>query len=285
MKKIQQIIPSQKVNMGGHILEQPLPIKQLDYLDPFLLIHHWESTLPGGQSQNDVGVGPHPHRGFSPVTFVFKGDVEHRDSLGKQATVSAGGTQWMFAGQGITHSERQSKTMAENGGEVEFIQFWVNAPADKKMEAPFYLPISQNETPKYSTTGVSIGVVAGELFGIKGIAPTFSPQNLYRGEMEKDASFSFPIPAHYNTLIYLLDGELTINKQLVKQKDMVVFQNEGTEIDLLANKNTRFILLSGAPLNEPMVSQGPFVMNTESEILTAYGDARMGKMGVLIEEF
>lgn len=286
MKTIKNIITAQKVNMGGHYLDQPLPSKELDYIDPFLLIHHWESTLPGGQKQSDVGVGPHPHRGFSPVTFVFKGDVEHRDSLGKQAVVTAGGTQWMFAGRGITHSERQGKELAEKGGEVEFIQFWVNAPSQNKMDAPYYQPISDEETPKIKETGVEIGVVAGEFKGIKGAAPTLSNQILLRGEIKKNHSFTFSIPKEYNALLYLLDGDAVINDhQSAHRKDMVVFNNDADEFELKANEDTRFILLSGEPLNEAVTSHGPFVMNTETQIMQAFKDAQMGKMGILIEEF
>jgi redox-sensitive bicupin YhaK (pirin superfamily) len=286
MKTIKTIIPAQKVNMGGHYLDQPLPSRELDYIDPFLLIHHWDSTLKGGQKQSEVGVGPHPHRGFSPVTFVFKGNVEHRDSLGKSAIVSEGGTQWMFAGRGITHSERQGKDLAENGGEVEFIQFWVNAPAKNKMDTPYYQPINNEDTPKIIEDGVEIGVVAGEFNGIKGAAPTLSAQILLRGMLDKNAAYTFPIPREYNALLYLLDGELEINKTtVVKRRDMVVFNNDSDEFEMKANEDTRFILLSGEPLNEKVVSHGPFVMNNESEIMQAFSDAQKGKMGILIEDF
>ena len=127
MRSIQKIIPAQKVNMGGHILDQSLPVRGLDQIDPFLLIHHWKRTQKGGRHPRDLGVGPHPHRGFAPVTLIFKGDVHHRDSMGMNSIIEAGGTQWMNAGRGIVHSERPSRQMAEQGGESEFIQFcfWV----------------------------------------------------------------------------------------------------------------------------------------------------------------
>lgn len=284
-KSISQVIPAQQVNMGGHLLDQPLPLPQLDYADPFLLIHHWKDTLPGDQHPREIGVGPHPHRGFSPVTFVFEGDVAHRDSLGNEAVVKKGGTQWMFAGRGITHSERQSKEFAQEGGPIEFIQFWVNAPRGKKMAPPFYLPISDEDTPKYKEEGLEIGIVAGTYKEMKGAAPTESPQTLLRATMQAGSKHQFQIPASYTTLIYLLDGELRINDQLVKAKDMVQMNKDGEEFDVEATANTRFIILSGEPLNEPMLSAGPFVMSSEQELMEAYRDARMGKMGILIEEF
>ena len=183
-KTVKRILPSQKVNMGGIIVEQPLPSHGIDQVDPFLLIHHWDSPLPGGQDQREVGVGPHPHRGFSPVTFIFKGDLQHQDSLGNNAIVSDGGTQWMHAGMGVTHSERPSAKMAMEGGELEFIQFWVNTPAAHKMSPATYLPIDQEQTPVLSDENGYVAVVAGEYRGIKGPAPTFSPMTLLRGEVK-----------------------------------------------------------------------------------------------------
>lgn len=278
-------MPSQLVNMGGHIIDQPLPNNSSDYIDPFLLIHHWRGALLGGQRQNEVGVGPHPHRGFSPVTFVYKGNVVHRDSLGNKATVNSGGTQWMFAGRGITHSERHSKDFVENGGELEFIQFWVNVPAKNKMDAPFYQPIEEADTPLIKTDKSKIYVVAGDFEGVKGVAPTYTKQTLLRGELLRTGKRTVSIPAGYSTLIYLLDGGLKINNQQVHGKDMVTFQLEGEVIDIEATLDTRYIILSGEPINEKVQSYGPYVMNNQTEIMEAMRDYQIGKMGILIEEF
>ena len=284
-KSIQQIIPSQKVNMGGHILEQPLPNQALEQLDPFLLIHHAEWQLKGNQRQQEVGIGGHPHRGFSPVTFVFQGDIRHQDSFGNDAVVHAGGTQWMHAGKGITHSERPSKELAQKGGMQEIIQFWVNSPAKHKMEQPYYLPLSKEETPTLEGEKYNIQVVAGDYKGIKGPAKVFSPMLLLRGEIEASGSVELEIPTDYNTLLYLLDGKLEVNGETAKQKDLVWFNNDGEGVQLSARETTRFILLSGEPIGEKITSYGPFVMNTQTEIMEALRDSQMGKMGVLIENF
>ncbi len=285
LRSIKQVVPAQKVNMGGHLLDQPLPVQGLEMVDPFLLIHHWKSVLPGGQNPRDVGVGPHPHRGFSPVTFIFKGNVEHRDSLGNHAVVNDGGTQWMFAGRGITHSERMSNELVENGGDLEFIQFWVNAPADKKMEQPFYKPISEEETPLVEDDKSKIWVVSGTYKGTEGVAPTYSSQLLLRGTIQKDGEVTIPTPDNHNTLLYLLEGGLKSNDKTLLTKDMAVYHNDGNEISLKATADSTFILLSGEPLNEPVASYGPFVMNNETQLMEALRDAQMGKMGILIEEF
>ena len=284
-RTINQIIPAQKINMGGHIIDQPLPTRQIDNLDPFLLIHHWHNHLPGNQKPQDVGVGQHPHCGFSPVTFIFKGAVEHRDSLGNRAVVENGGTQWMFSGNGITHSERFPKQLVEDGGELEFIQFLVNAPAKFKNKPPYYQPINQADTPLVEEEKSKIWLVSGEYKGTKGVAPTYSPQLLLRGEIQQNGHLDIPIPESFNALIYVLNGNLEIDKKTLVTKDMGILNLDGNNINIKANEDTRFIILRGEHINEPIATYGPFVMNDQMELMQALKKAQMGKMGVLIEEF
>jgi quercetin 2,3-dioxygenase len=288
MRKVKKIIPSSKVNMGGIILDQPLPNEFVNQIDPFLLIHHWYNVLPGDQKQNEAGVGPHPHRGFSPVTFIFKGGVHHRDSRGNDSIIYEGGTQWMNAGMGIVHSERPYKELAEQGGEFEIIQFWVNNPAKFKMQQPSYQPLSKEETPVYNTEDgkAKVFVVAGNYKDIEGKISANSPLITLRMELQENGTLDFTLPEDYNTVIYLLDGELTINdSEQAKTKDLIWFDNDGEkEIKISATHKSRAILLAGKPINEEVASYGPFVMNTQTEIMEAMRDAQMGKMGVLIEE-
>ena len=273
------------MNLTVFIPDQPLPYNDIEQIDPFLLIHHWNHPLKGGLKPNEVGVGPHPHRGFSPVTFVFKGSVHHRDSLGNDAIVYEGGTQWMHAGRGITHSERPDAEIAKNGGENEFIQFWVNTPAAHKMEAPYYLPLSDEDTPKIELEKARIGVVAGEFMDRKGPAKTYSPQVILRVKAQKDAELSLPIPDTFNTIVYILNGALKTDDKIARDKDMIWFDHSGENIAIEVVEDCRFILLSGQPINEEVTSYGPFVMNTQTEVLQALRDAQIGKMGILIEEF
>jgi len=289
MRKIKQIITSSKVNMGGIILDQPLPSGNVDKIDPFLLIHHWHNNFPGNQKQKEVGVGPHAHRGFSPVTFIFKGGVHHRDSRGNDSIINEGGTQWMNAGMGIVHSERPLKNIAEKGGEFEIIQFWINTPSKFKMEQPSYQPLSKEETPVYTSDDgrANVQVIAGSYKNIDGKITASSPIIALRMELEENGELKFKIPKYYNTLIYQLDGILTINESdEADAKDLIWFENNGEEeINITAKEKTRAILLAGKPINEKVVSHGPFVMNTQTEIMEALRDAQMGKMGVLTEEF
>jgi len=284
-RTIKKIITSQKVNMGGIHLQQPLPDRAVNQIDPFILIHHGSLPVKQGKPQSESGVGPHPHRGFSPVTFVFKGGVQHQDSLGNNEVVTAGGTQWIHSGKGIIHSERPSKEMVEQGGENEIIQFWVNTPSKHKMETPYYLPLSADKTPSIKKNDAIIHVVAGEFENVKGPAKTYSPQTLLRLETKSGADLLLEIPKSYNAVIYLLDGEVESNGQTAREKDMLWFNNDGEKIVIKVTKDSRFILLSGEPIGEPVATYGPFVMNTENEIRQAMADYQEGKMGRLTEAF
>lgn len=288
MKNIKYIIPSEKVNMGGIMLEQPLPNRRMEGLDPFLLIHHWNDRIKVGKNPRNVGVGPHPHRGFSPVTFIFKGSLHHRDSRDHSSIVDAGGTQWMFAGRGIVHSERPSQALVEQGGDFEIIQFWVNVPAQFKMEQPEYIPLSAEDTPQYTSPDqkVKIGVITGEILGVKGAIKHPSPTTIARLNIANEGQVSLSIPPDYNAMIYVLDGQLNVNGSTAKDKDLIIFErNAEEEIQWQATADTRAILLSGQAIGEPVASYGPFVMNDQTEVMEALRDAQMGKMGVLIEEF
>lgn len=287
MRTINQILPAFKINMGGTILDQALPHKGLEQIDPFLLIHHWADDLKGGEEQKNVGVGPHPHRGFSPVTFIFKGGVHHRDSLGTSEVVYAGGTQWMNSGSGIVHSERPAKELAQDGGPFEIIQFWMNAPAKYKMDEASYQPISKDETPLLSTSDnlVETYVVAGKHENLKGPIKPNSEVLILRVNMEKGGSKKVDIPEDFNALIYLLDGSIKINEQEIVGKQLIHFNNDGTSFAVEALDTARLIVLSGAPINEEISTYGPFVMNTEDEIRQAILDYQSGKMGILTENF
>ncbi|MEO9533251.1 MAG: pirin family protein [Crocinitomicaceae bacterium] len=288
MRTIKQIVPAFKINMGGTILDQTLPYRGVDQIDPFLLIHHWSDQLKGNQNQSDVGVGPHPHRGFSPVTFIFEGGVHHRDSLGTSEVVYAGGTQWMNSGSGIVHSERPAKELAAEGGKFEIIQFWINAPAKNKMDEADYQPISKEETPVIISEDkkTETFVVAGEFNEVKGPVNPYSEVLILRSNIKAGGKLNIDIPEDFNGLIYQLNGKIKFNNEtVVEDKVMLHLNNDGTSIAVEALEDTRLIVLSGKPINEELSTYGPFVMNTENEIRQAINDYQNGKMGILTEEF
>jgi len=146
--KVKNIEYAGFVNMGGIEVRQPLPTKRLDMLDPFLLLHHHKTRIKRGKKQDEVGVGPHPHRGFVPVTFVLEGEVHHRDSLGNDSIVTKHGTQWTESGNGIIHSERPSQAFLDRGGDYEIIQLWVNTPAEMKLNPPVYQAVDFETSEK-----------------------------------------------------------------------------------------------------------------------------------------
>ena len=275
------------VNMGGIFIDQALPLQELEQVDPFLLIHHWRDEFPGGQKQEEVGVGPHPHRGFAPVTLIFEGAVHHRDSEGYDSIVEAGGTQWMNSGKGIIHSERPSRKIAEQGGLYEIIQFWVNAPATNKLDEPKYQSLSKEETPSWKSKDglVDISLVAGELGQFKSPIQSYTPLHVVRFEFQQDGRTELTVPSSANTLIYVLNGSLDVNGTLIEDKSIGVFASGSEPILLRAMNDTRAIILSGEPINEPLATYGPFVMNNSRELMNAIQDYQAGKMGSLIESF
>ena len=274
--------------MGGIYLDQALPLHGIDQIDPIILIHHWRDEMAGGKNQSDVGVGPHPHRGFAPVTFVFEGAMHHRDSLGNSEIVTAGGTQWMHSGSGIVHSERPPKELAQNGGLFEIIQFWVNVPSAHKMAKPYYKPLRGKDTPVFYSDDkkVQIGLVAGAIGEHKGPVDTQSPLTIARVTVQKGGEMTIPLNPTHNMLVYQLDGKLEINGEIEGNvKEMHWFDTDGEAISIKGLEDTRFIILGGEPINEPLATYGPFVMNTQSELMTAMRDYQEGKMGVLNETF
>ena len=281
-RTVKHILYGQPFDMGGMPIRQPFPSAEAERIDPFLLLHHAEVKVPKHIPAEKGGVGPHPHRGFSPVTFIFKGGVHHRDSRGNNNVVYAGGTQWMNAGMGIIHSERPPEDIFGIGGIQE-----VNTPAKYKMDQPSYFPLNAAEIPFYKTADelVKINIVAGELENINGPITPLSPLNTFTAEFKKGGKYFFTIPSSHNLFIYLLDGKLKINQATeVQGKYAVVFKNGGDGFDAEALEDTRFFIGSGEPLNEPVASHGPFVMNDQTEILQAFRDYQLGKMGVLIED-
>ncbi len=285
-RSVSELLFGQMVSMGGMPIRQPFPTARVEQIDPFLLLHHFNGKVPEDVEPDHAGVGPHPHRGFSPVTFIFKGGVHHRDSRGNDSTIYEG-VQWMNAGMGIIHSERPPHDIHQRGGRQEIIQLWVNTPAEHKMDQPEYfpLPIEKIKQVTEDDGKVKLNVVAGELLGERGSIPALSPVNAATLEVRKSGKIFIPIPQNHNAFIYLLDGKLSIDGYgLTDPLHVVNFRKDGEGIGFVAHEDTRVLLMSAEPLNEKVVSHGPFVMNDETQILEAMRDYQMGKMGVLIEE-
>jgi quercetin 2,3-dioxygenase len=285
-RTVSRLLYAHSVDMGGMPIRQPLPTQQVEQIDPFLLLHHANIKAPSHVKADHAGVGPHPHRGFSPVTFIFQGGVHHRDSRGNDSTIYAGGAQWMNAGMGIIHSERPPLDIHEIGGRQEIIQLWINTPAKNKMDQPAYYPLAAADVPvtRSEDNNVEVRIFSGAVLGVQGPIPSLAIVNAATLNFNKGGKISIPLPADHNAFIYLLDGMLRVETfGMVEGLHIVHFKNDGEGITLEALEDTRILLLSGQPLNEPVVSHGPFVMNTQTQIMEAMRDYQKGKMGILIE--
>jgi redox-sensitive bicupin YhaK (pirin superfamily) len=230
------------------------------------------------------GVGTHPHRGFETVTIVYDGEVSHKDSTGQGGTIGPGDVQWMTAGSGILHQEFHSDEFAKRGGVLQMVQLWVNLPAKHKMTAPAYQAILSQSIPEIelSNSRGSIRVIAGEHEGHVGPANTFTPMNVFDIRLKKREELVLPVADGWNTSVVVLRGALEgagDSGIVAKDAKMLMFNQDGQDIKIKALEDSVALLLSGEPIDEPIVGHGPFVMNTREEIDQAINDFNRGAFG------
>jgi redox-sensitive bicupin YhaK (pirin superfamily) len=249
-------------------------------LSPFLLLDRAGPTEfpPTTQSR---GVGQHPHRGFETVTIVYSGEVAHRDSTGRGGVIGPGDVQWMTAASGILHEEFHSEAFIRSGGTLDMVQLWVNLPARDKMSAPGYQAILNASIPTVPLPDAagSLRVIAGEYAGQAGPARTFSPINVWDVRLIAGASVELPAAEGWNTAVVVLHGTVLVNGQTVAEAQLALLERAGRKLTLEASSDAMVLLLSGEPIDEPIVGHGPFVMNTEDEIERAISDFESGQFG------
>lgn len=251
-------------------------------ISPFLLLD-FNPAYDFGKSDHIRGVDVHPHKGFETVTIAYKGSVAHHDSAGNSGIINPGDVQWMTAGSGILHKEYHEENFAKNGGLFEMVQLWVNLPQKDKLTKPHYQSLSKDDIIVVSlpdNAGV-INVIAGEFNGVKGTADTYSPVNVFDIKLKKDGRLKADLPEDYNTALLIINGSAVVNGEAVAEHSFVLFKNEGKEVDIKTTEDAVILLLSGEPLNEPIASYGPFVMNTQQEIIESINEYQAGKFGVL----
>ncbi|MET2984732.1 pirin family protein [Aureibaculum conchae] len=287
MKKnsVKNIGKSDFVNMGPVRLRQPIPTEQIPMIDPYILLHHY-GPYHIDEENNPFDLGPHPHRGFEPITFLIQGEQLHRDSLGNESLVKAGDVQWTTAGMGIIHAEGPTKEFVQKGGTLEGIQLWLNLPADKKMIPANYQHIKSDdfEIITNDEKSIQIKVIAGQLDGVKGKIKTQTAINIYMIDLHEGSSTMIKTDKEHQTVLYLLDGNVSVNgdvELIEKENQLIEFNQDGEGFFLKANTESKLLFLSGVPFNEPVASWGPYVMNTQTEILEAMRDYQKGKMGFL----
>ena len=251
-------------------------------MDPFLLLdYNATMTVQPGEPR---GVGAHPHRGFSTVTFAYQGSVAHRDSRGNHGVIGTGDVQWMTAAGGVLHEELYEKQFAARGGKFQMVQLWVNLPAAHKMDAPSYQAITQSDMGRWELpdgAGV-IEVVSGQYQGVTGPAHSQTPVLMLNARLNNGGKAAFAFPEHYTTALLVLHGAVEVNGVEVPQDNLLKFKREGEEFEMMATQpETVVLVFSGEPLNEPLDGFGPFVMNTHAEVQQAFRDFGNGLFGEL----
>ncbi len=282
MKAVKRVLPSVNVQMGPHEIGQPLPTNKIDQYDPFLLLHHFGPKKLSPESE-PFYVGAHPHRGFEPITFVYQGAVEHKDSLGNHKIIDAGGVQWLTAGRGIVHAEGAPDTLVVEEGTIEIIQLWVNLPSSMKMNPANYQPFQKNEMPLV-TVADGLGqlqVISGAFKELNGPVDSLTGITAYNLNLKQNASLELEFKAGEQVLIYQLHGHTRLNGIEILSRELVAFKLEGTKIQFKTELDSQYLVLSGIPIEENVVSWGPYVMNSQTEILEALRDYQMGKMGMM----
>jgi redox-sensitive bicupin YhaK (pirin superfamily) len=287
-KDIAEIIPPPHPHMVGdgfrvHNFFPSHPSIGLTGMSPFFLLDYGSKwNFP--PSEKPRGVGVHPHRGFETVTIAYHGRIAHHDSSGNSGVIGEGDVQWMTAGAGVLHKEYHEKEFSRTGGLMQMAQIWVNLPAKHKMTPAGYQAIINSAMGRYKLGhGTSyIEVIAGEYKGVKGPASTFSPLNVFNAKLKQKASAGFSFRPDTNTGMLVLEGEVGINgERTVPADHFALFGHTGEDIEVEALGDSVVLILNGEPINEPVVSYGPFVMNTQEEIKQAYEDFYNGKFGHL----
>lgn len=252
-----------------------------EVMSPFLLLDY-AGPKEFAPATRPRGVGQHPHRGFETVTIVYAGEVAHKDSTGNGGVIGPGDVQWMTAGAGILHEEFHSPAFTENGGALEMVQLWVNLPAKDKMTPPRYQGITDAQIPSVALADDAgqVRVIAGRFGETTGPAQTFSPMNVWDIRLNAGAETTLALPENWTAGVVVLRGTVRVNgEEVARAADLVTLSRNGTEVVLEANNDAVVLLLSGEPLEEPIVGYGPFVMNTEAEIRQAVQDFQSGRFG------
>jgi len=251
------------------------------HISPFLLLDH-AGPAEFTPTTERRGVGQHPHRGFETVTIVYKGELEHRDSTGSGGKIGAGDVQWMTAASGILHEEFHSEGFAKSGGTLEMVQLWVNLPARDKMADPGYQTLLDADIPSIALKNNAgrLRLIAGEFDGQTGPARTFTPIDVWDLRLNGGQALTLDLHEGRNTALVILRGTVQVNGlESVGEGQLVLFERQGNQITLQASADAVVLLLSGEPIDEPIVGHGPFVMNTEQEIHQAFADFQSGRFG------
>jgi quercetin 2,3-dioxygenase len=271
----------------GFFVSTYFPSRQLpaERVSPFVLMDYGPGKEFAPTARGKRGVGWHPHRGFETVTLAWEGAVAHRDNAGNAGVIGPGDVQWMTAGKGIFHEEYHEESFTRRGGRMHMMQLWVNLPKAEKFAKPGYQPITRADIPSVGLGGGGfVRVIAGEYEGARGPAHTFTPITMLDAEVPAGGRLPVSLPATYNAMAVVAKGRVRAGTRTASAGELVLFANDAPGLELVALEDSHVILLSGEPLNEPVVPYGPFVMNTIEEIRQAIDDVNSGKFGPVPED-
>lgn len=284
-KNIEQIVAPRPAHFVGdgfrvHNFIPGVPGMSMQRMDPFIMLDY-NSKYHFGPSEIPRGVGVHPHKGFETVTIAYKGRVEHGDSSGGGGIIGEGDVQWMTAASGVLHKEFHETEWSKTGGEFQMVQLWVNLPAEAKKGQPQYQAIENAQMPHYTLADEQgfIEVIAGEYQGVKGPATTFTPIHMSNLKAKAGAEVTYEFPTTYNTLLLVLEGSIKVNGSDVQQDHVAVMAHDGEQFTIEVTEDAIVLVLAGLPIKEPIAHYGPFVMNTQEELLQAFDDFNTGKFG------
>jgi redox-sensitive bicupin YhaK (pirin superfamily) len=282
-KTIQRLHPAMRDDIGDLITQRPVPGPHIDQVDPFLFLnHHGPQVYP--PHNRGLPFGPHPHRGFETVTFILDGLLAHRDSAGHESVIGPGGVQWMTAGRGIVHAEVSPREFMRNGGPLEILQLWVNLPPALKMTAPRYTGLQRDQIPVVESEEgrVRVHLVSGSYGGVTGPIESLTGVFMSTVEMKAGSRFYLDNLLERNLFLYVVRGVIHIAPDTVSPFHLAQFDIAGDELEIRAEQDCLLLLGHAEPIREPVVSHGPFVMNTREEINEAIRDYQAGRFGAPI---
>ena len=276
-RSLSKVHPAFRDDIADLTTRRPVPGPGLEQVDPFLFLnHHGPQTY--APDNGGLPFGPHPHRGFETVTFILTGNLAHHDSGGHESVIEAGGVQWMTAGSGLIHAEVSPPSFKQNGGQLEILQLWVNLPGRLKMSAPAYTGLQKNDIPDLPIAdGLGmLSLTSGAFDGVTGPIRSLTDVFMSTVRLTAGASVELPAPAHRNVLLYVVSGEVLIGNVAIGQWHLVTMDDDGDVISVMATADAFLLFGHADPIGEPVVSHGPFVMNTREEISDAIRDYQAG---------
>ncbi|MGZ4808102.1 MAG: pirin family protein [Thermoanaerobaculia bacterium] len=277
-RTVRRLHRAESDDIGDLRTQRPLPNDEIDQIDPFLFLnHHGPQVYPPGN--HGLPFGPHPHRGFETVTFILEGSLAHRDTGGHESVIRTGGVQWMTAGRGLEHAEVSPDDFMKSGGPLEILQLWVNLPSKLKMTQPAYVGLAKEDIPAIPADGgrATVHLISGEWNGVRGPFPSLTGIEMMTIDLESGGRVSLPAPRDRNVFLYVARGEVRVSGTRAPEMNLVEMNDDGDAVEIEAIKPSVVLFGHAKPIGEPVVAQGPFVMNTREEIVQAIRDYQAGR--------